>query len=119
MWRLRLGYGAARADLDLSSCRVEELQLEAGASSISVKLGALVPESRVRVEAGVSSIRFEVPESAGCEIRTEAPLTSKRFSGFEKESSGLYRTGNFSNADRRIFIQIEAGVSSVKVRRYL
>jgi hypothetical protein len=47
----------------------------------------------------------------------ENGLASKQFVGFEKVESGLYRTENFSQASRKIFIDVEAGVSRVRVTR--
>jgi hypothetical protein len=118
VWRIRLGCGATRADLDLRSSKIEDLRVEAGASDIALQLGANVAETQVHIETGVSAFRIEVPESAGCELRVDAPLTSKRFAGFRKERPGLYRTENFEVALRRILIDVDAGVSSLRVRRY-
>ncbi len=118
VWRITLECGATRADLDLTSCIVEDLRVQSGASSISVRLGARSSDTRVRIEAGVSAIRIDIPSSSACEIRTDAPLTSKHFNGFVRERRGLYRTENFSDADRRVWIEVDAGVSSVRVNRY-
>jgi hypothetical protein len=118
VWRLELTCGAARVNADLSACKVEEVRIEGGASSLTLRLGAGAPETRVNVEVGVSTIQIEVPESAGCEIRMDGALTSKHFSGFTKEGSGLYRTENFDGAAQRVLISAKAGVSSFRVRRY-
>lgn len=117
-WDLDLNLGAARLDLDLSSLIVDRLRLENGASRTRVKLGERGKETRVDVQAGASSIRIEVPESAGCELQVDGGLTSKKFPGFEKMGDGEYRTDNFSSAERRISIAIHAGVSSIRVTRY-
>jgi hypothetical protein len=67
---------------------------------------------------GASSISLEIPESAGCEIRIDGPLTRKRFTGFTREQSGLYRTGGFEGAEKKIFVDVDAGVSSIRITRY-
>jgi hypothetical protein len=118
-WSIAVECGAARADIDLSSCTVRNLRLETGASSLHIRLGSAAPETSVHIEAGVSSISLEVPETAGCEIRIDAPLTRKRIGGFNRERSGLYRTTNFEDAERKIFVDAEAGVSSFTVTRYV
>ena len=118
LWDIALDCGAARADLDLTALKVREVRIEAGASTVHLRLGANVPEARVRIEAGVSAFRLEVPESAGCEIRVDAPLASKHFNGFRKEKSGLYLTDNFETAGKRILIDIDAGVTSLRINRY-
>lgn len=119
VWRVDLDCGASSADLDLSGRRVEDVRIDAGASAIRLRLGGEVPEARVHVQAGVSSIRLEVPETVGCEIRSETGLSSRTFKGFRKETSGLYRTENFHQAGNRILIDLSAGISSIRVGRYL
>jgi hypothetical protein len=72
----------------------------------------------VNIHAGVSSISVQVPESAGCAISAESGLSSKTFNGFVDRGDGDYRTENFDNASRKIFLHFKAGVSSLKVVRY-
>lgn len=117
VWELNLDAGAARLDLDLRNHRVETLRIDAGASEVRVKLGRALDETRVQIEAGVSSIRISVPEEAGCEIRTEVTLASRSFSGFASEGHGMYRTDNFQTSSTKIYMDIDAGVSSVRVTR--
>jgi hypothetical protein len=118
VWDLDMSLGAAKVDLDLSALTVDRLKLENGAARATIRLGDRGKETIVNIDAGASSIRLEVPESAGCELRVEAPLSSKRFPGFEKLGDGEYRTENFSSAERKISVTIHAGVSSIRVTRY-
>jgi len=117
-WDLSLDVGAARLEADLSSYKTKSVRIDAGAASVDVKLGAHVAESSVDIDAGAASVRLEVPEHAGCEIRVDAGLTSKRFSGFERIDSGVYRTENFESAERRILIRLDAGASRIRIERY-
>ena len=117
IWELDCDVGAGRLDFDLRPYRVERVVINAGASTVRLRLGTNVPEARVHVHAGASSIRVTVPSEAGCEVTMGNALASKQFDGFEKVESGLYRTDNFSQASRRIFIDVEAGVSRMKVTR--
>jgi len=116
-WKLDMDVGAAKVDLDLRPYRLRTLNLDAGATTVEIRLGALGEETEVAINAGASSIRMEVPSSAGCEIHAEAPLSSKRFPGFKRVGEGVYRTENYETADHRIEIRLEAGVSSLKVMR--
>jgi hypothetical protein len=117
-WDLDMRLGAARVNLDLSALNVSRLKLENGASRATIRLGDRGKETTVDIQAGASTLRLEVPESAGCELRIEAPLSSKKVQGFTKMGDGEYRTENFSSAERRISIAIHAGVSSIRVSRY-
>lgn len=117
-WDLDFSLGAARVEMDLSSLIVDRLKLENGAARTTIRLGNRGKETGVDIQAGASSIRIEVPEAAGCEVHVEAPISSKKFPGFMKTGDGEYRTENYSTAQSKISISINAGVSSIKVTRY-
>jgi len=118
LWKLSFDLGAASLDADLSEIRTESVMIDAGAARVILRVGANVPESRVDVEAGAASVRLEVPEGAACELQVDATLSSKRFPGFEKIESGLYRTKNFGRVERTILVTLDAGASSLRVERY-
>lgn len=117
-WNFNFDIGAANIDFDLSKYKVNKLDVEGGASSINLKLGDLVPESIVNIEAGAASIDIDVPTTAGVEIKTETVLTSRNFPGFRKISKGHYKTDNFETATSIILIDVNAGVSSLNINRY-
>lgn len=116
-WDISLGAGAASAELDLRPFDVNNVDIEAGATSVELRIGVPKNETEVRVQAGASSITIEVPGQAPCAISIDAPLSSKDFEGFEKVGSGRYETGGFSGGDGSIRISIDAGVSKVRVVR--
>lgn len=118
LWDMDFDVGAAQCDLDLTPYKTERVKIDAGAASVRLKLGTLAPDTRVDIDAGASSLKIAVPESAGCEIEVDAGLSSKSFPGFEKMKSGTYRTEDFEAAGHKIYISVDAGVSSIKVARY-
>ena len=118
VWDLNFDIGAASIDFDLSSYKVERLSIDGGASSIDVRLGDLNDLTEVEINAGASSIDIQIPETTGAELRTETVLSSRNFQGFKKIKSGLFRTDNYETATKKINMSIDAGVSSVDIRRY-
>ncbi len=118
VWDLDFNIGAAKADLDLSALTIENMNIEAGAATVKMKLGMPSNETRVKMESGASTIKISIPEAAGCEIRVDGGLSSKRFEDFRKIDGHTYRTENFEQAAKKIFIDAEAGVSSIRVVRY-
>jgi len=118
VWALTFNLGAARLDADLSPFNAENIDIKTGAADVRVRLGNRASESRVRIQAGVSSISVRVPESSGCEISSKGGLSSRSFTGFVKEGEGRYRTANFDTASKKIFLSLKAGVSSLNVMRY-
>ena len=117
-WTIQLEVGASSADFDLTPYKVEELRIDAGASSMKVRLGARAEETHVTVKTGVSSTTLQIPESVGCELRMETALSGKRIHGFDKISNNRYQTANFETATKKIYIDVSAGVSHISVDRY-
>lgn len=117
-WKLNMDVGACSADFDLSQFAITSMDIKAGASSLKIKLGDKSDTTNVNLNTGVSSATIYVPQSSGCQIRDEAKLSSKSFPDFAKTGDNLYETSNFENANKKILIEVEAGVSSIKIRRY-
>src|ERR1017187_8295603 len=118
LWDLNFDLGAASVDFDLSPYKTEKISIDMGAASLKLKLGDRAEQTNLSVDAGASSIDISLPEEAGCEIRTDISLSSKHLEGFKNIESDLYRTDNFENAKKKIFISIDSGVSSIKITRY-
>jgi hypothetical protein len=118
IWTIRLDIGAASGDFDLRPYKVDEVTIDAGASSMRVRLGDRAGETRVRVKTGASSTTIDVPESVGCDVRLETALSGRRLRDFDKISSNRYQTSNFDSATKKISIDVSAGVSQITVHRY-
>ncbi|MDH7515588.1 MAG: hypothetical protein QHI48_06925 [Bacteroidota bacterium] len=118
-WDLNFDIGAASLDLDLKPFLVRAVTIDAGAATIHLTLGNRSPETTVRVESGVSTVKVRVPADADCEIHSEADLSSKSFLGFVKVENGLYRSKDYGSSGRcKIALTFESGVSSITVERY-
>ncbi len=118
VWKLNFSMGAAGIDLDLSPYKIEKVDIEMGAAKLKVKLGDKSDNIKLNLEAGVSKIEILIPESSGCEINSETVLSNRHFNGFNKISSGLFRTANFDSASNKIYLSFNTGVSSIRVDRY-
>ncbi len=117
-WEMEFNAGAAKLDLDLTPYKTEQVTIEAGASTILVRLGDRTNEANVHVKTGVSSVRIEVPSSAGCEVYDNAHIGSTNFDDLSKVGDRRWQSDNFENAAKKIYVTIDAGVSSVHVSRY-
>ncbi len=117
-WQINFDIGASSVDLDLTPYKVSKVNIKMGAASLNLKLGDLADLTKFKLDAGASDIDILVPESVGCEITSDAALSSKNYQGFNKVSKNVYRTDNFESAKKRIYIDIDCGVSSIDVNRY-
>jgi hypothetical protein len=117
-WALNFEVGAASVDLDLTQYKVTRLDVGMGAAAFNVKLGNLVNVARIKIDAGASDIDILIPDSVGCEINSDAALSSRNYEGFKKVDNDLYRSENFDKYPKKIFIEIDCGVSSIDVKKY-
>lgn len=118
IWDIDLEAGAAKIDFDLEDYKVRKLDIEGGATSITIKLGELYPKSDINLSAGASEIVINVPKTSGCKLSLESVLSGKTLKGFEKTDRGEYITSNFDEAANKIYIDAEAAVSSFTIIRY-
>jgi len=118
VWNINLDVGAAKLDFDLSEFNVKKLDLDAGAASLEIKLGDKYPKSYLNIDAGASEIVIKVPSNSGCDLNLSAVLSGKSISGFKKIDHGHYRTENFEDAENKIYINVDAAVSSYTITRY-
>lgn len=118
IWNFDIETGAAKLRLDLRKFKAQEVSISGGASSVNLKLGDLFPKINVYIQSGASSITLSIPEESGCEINTTTFLSSHNFDGFDKIDKGYYQTPNYDDAKNKIRIDIDAAITSLKVRRY-
>ncbi|PLW93976.1 MAG: hypothetical protein C0591_13530, partial [Marinilabiliales bacterium] len=118
VWDVKLDVGAAKLDFDLSQFKLKKLDLDGGAASFEIKLGDKYPTSHVNIDAGASEIILKVPTASGCDLNLSTVLSGRTITGFEKVDYGHYRTDNFDSAQNKIYITVDAAVSSYTITRY-
>lgn len=120
IWDLKLNIGAAATSLDLTDYKVRRLDLNTGATKTKIKLGDLHNSTEIDVEMGAATLVFDIPEKSGCKITGDMVLIAKTLDGFSKKgnSDTYYVTDDFANAENKIYINVDGGVSSLKVKRH-
>ncbi len=117
-WNLNLDIGAANVNMDLSSYKIDTVNIDAGASSIEMKLGDRSPQTMVTFDAGASSIKVNIPKEAGCQVSSDSFLASRDFEGFSKTGDHTWQTGNYSSAKSKIHLVVKTAVSSIEIHKY-
>ena len=92
--------------------------MNSGAADIDVKLGDKVDNVEVDINSGVTSVKLSVPQGVGCEFRMDGALSSKDLDGFDKMGDGVWRTPGYDNATKKIKVDADTGLSSIKIVRY-
>jgi len=118
IWSLFFEAGASDINLELKDFKIEKIKFEGGASNLNLTLGNKYPNTNIKVEAGVSSIKLNIPKSSGCELIVDNVLSSKKIEGFVNINDNVYRTENFDTATEKIKIYLEAAVSKFEILRY-
>jgi len=117
-WELDMDVGACSTDFDFTPFAVTSVDIKGGASKFKVKLGDKADSTNISINTGASSVTLYVPEGSGCQVRDNAKLSSKSFPDFVEAGDDLFKTPDFDNCKKKIFVDIDAGVSSIKIRRY-
>ncbi len=115
---LSLDAGGAQVRLDLADIVLNKLDLETGAADVDLILGAKSPEVRCDVSCGAASIDMVIPAGAGLRIDRESPMSSFSTGDINLVESGKYmESPDFDARGVRIFLTIDAGVSSLRIRQ--
>ena len=112
---LKIKTGASSNYLDLSSLKVTYLELKTGVSKNEIRFGSLT-STRAKISAGASQITIFIPRSIGAKIEADTALTSTNLNelGFRKQGD-VYFSNNYSTAENRLELEVEVGVSSIRV----
>ena len=113
---LRLETGASQSELDLRDLKVTDLRVNTGASKTDLTLPANAGMTTVRVELGAASLDMVVPQGVAARIRAEQGVSAievdtARF----PYSNGIYESVDYSSAQNKADITIQAGAGRVAV----
>lgn len=118
LWNLDIDGGASSMNADLSSLRIASLNLQVGASSVSLRLGTQQDSSNYHIEGGAAKFFIEIPDDAGCRITHESGLSKHSYPGFIQKADNVYESPNYSSSKKKIILDIQTGVSSITVQTY-
>ena len=112
-WTLDLNAGATRTEIDLSQVLLQELTIDAGASSITVVVGDVTPDGRIEIKGGAGSYRVTLPRDRRVQLELESSVSSRNLDpAFESTGDNTWAS---PGAGPPIAVRIEASVSSVRV----
>lgn len=113
---LRLETGASQSKLDLRDLKVTDLRLNTGASKTDLILPSNAGKTDVRVELGAASLDMVVPQGVAARIRAEHGAASIEIDRARFHySNGIYESADFSSAQNKVDIMIQAGAGRVAV----
>lgn len=110
--------GAAKARIDLSDVMVRTLDIKTGVSSLDLILGDKMEKTDVKLEAGVSEIKISLPKTVGARIKIDSGISLKELNDFEKTGEKEYQTSNYDLADKKIEMDLDIGITDLKINRF-
>lgn len=127
-----LDTGAASIDLDLTDLRVPMLTVDAGAASVDIRMPANGGSVEAVISAGAADIDVSIPDGVAARIVKDSALSSfdvdgSRFPSLTgsvphgdtimgRDPGNIFQSPGYHEAENRVSIVFEVGVSSVSVR---
>ncbi|MEX0668389.1 MAG: DUF5668 domain-containing protein [Candidatus Saccharimonadales bacterium] len=116
---LTLDVGATNISADFSELVLEDLRINAGASSLDLRFSDIVDLLNVSLNVGASSMDIYVPEEAGLRVSISSSLSEFKLpDSLVEVSDGVYESRGYTNAVKKINISGSTGVSSLNIEYY-
>ena len=115
---LRVSMGAAESRLDLSKLKLNQLEVETGASSAWIRLPEAGGATAARFSAGAASIEVELPEGVAAQVRYDGGLSTVDVQNPRLQPAGerIYRTSDYDTNPNRVDLRLDTGVTTVTIR---
>lgn len=117
-WNINMNMGLGEINLDMTDYKMRSFKFDGGGAALDLTLGKLLPIADVVIKTGIATVKIKIPETTGCRIKTKTGLSAKDFSGFIKIDNNNYQTSNYNTSDKKIFINLDGGLSNFEVNRY-
>lgn len=111
--------GASTLELDCSALQLSFLGVNAGASSIHLKLPGGEGHSLVDIQSGAAHVDVEIPAGVGARIRmgqgaSSVQVDEQRFLRVAGQA-GLYQSAGYESNPRQVELNLEGGANTVLV----
>ncbi len=114
----KIQIGASKSYIDLFPFKVENIDLQTGATDAKIKLGNKSDKTNLDIQMGAASLKVYVPKTSGCIISGDMALVAKYLDKFQRDEDGNYITENYDSASKIVHINIQGGLAKFKVKRY-
>ena len=112
---ISLNLGVADSKLDLREVLVNNLDIEIGVSNLDLIMGDRAEMAKVNLRSGVSSVKISLPDNVGSRIIIKEGLSAKQLKDFEKIDDETYQTANYDEAEKKIEIDLDIGLSRLEI----
>lgn len=117
IWDVDISAGASKMDINLKELKMENLSIDAGASTITISIGEIVQNCKVSINCGAATFKIIIPKNSGCSVQGDMALSKVNFEGLDKNSAGVYITDNYYNSKNKIDFYIDGALSNFNIIR--
>lgn len=118
IWDFSFNTGASAFDADLSTFKIEKMEVNAGAADVKLKLGMPYSDiTKIEINAAASSTKIDIPKEAACRVETTTIFSANKLKGFIKKDNA-YVTENYEQAEKKYNIEVSGAANSLKINRY-
>ncbi|MCK4524885.1 MAG: hypothetical protein KAU07_00405, partial [Candidatus Andersenbacteria bacterium] len=110
-----LNLGVADSKLDLREVLVNNLDIEIGVAGLDLIMGDRAEMAKVNLRSGLSSVKISLPGNVGSKIIIKEGFSSKQLKNFEKIDDETYQTSNYDEAEKKIEIDLDIGLSRLEI----
>jgi len=101
----------------LTNLQVRRLEVDVGASRLSLLLPAKAGTTEAEVKAGAASLSITVPQGVAARITAETGLGSLNVDASRFPKVGdRYESPDFATATNRVDLTVKSGVASIDIR---
>lgn len=116
---LEINVGASTINADLTPFKIENIDLDTGATTLNLKFGTKSNQQNVKIDSGASTLNIKVPTETGIQLQYDGGLTSKNLpDDFISVSRGLYQSENYGSAAKKIIFDVNLGAATLNIERY-
>lgn len=115
---LNINSGASNNSIDLTNIKAESVAIHTGASNVDLKMGDILDNSNIVVEAGASSINLSLPKTVGVKLFVESGLSSQELPNLISIDKNTYQSLNYESSSKKINISVKMGMASLYINWY-
>lgn len=101
----------------LGNLRFSALDFDGGIGEYILDCSGALPDgARIKTDIGVGSLKLALPAGVAAKaIASDNPLSSTKMYRFVQHDNDVYTTTNYESNNRRVYLNLEAGLGSVSV----
>lgn len=115
-WSIEIQTGAVQGRFDLKGVPLTRFDLKSGAGDLEIRMGNNGPHSKLKIDAGLSKLRFLLPKNTGLRIDLHGALTETNLgkTGFLVNNQ-RYLSPNYQTATEKVDLDLNLAVGQFEL----